>query len=131
MKGYLEHHDSWNPKTIQVVAFALTFLLVVVGVTAFAKVFTELANFASLGIFNKLLGGVFGVLKTVLIISIVLNLFQKINFGNLFIDKETLDKSIFYNPVREVSKMIYPSIEEWFTAFRSEGFHLDNPKEEE
>ncbi|WP_317046094.1 CvpA family protein [Flavobacterium psychrotolerans] len=104
MKSFLENHVSWNPKTIQVTAFALTFILVVVGVSALAKAFTVVANFASLGLFNKLFGGVFGVLKTILIISITLNLFQKINSHNTFAKKETLDKSIFYNPIRRFPK---------------------------
>ena len=127
-KAFLESHVSWNPKTIQVTAFALTFILVVLAVSVLAKSFTVIANFASLGIINKLLGGVFGVLRAVLIISITLNLFQKINAHNTFVEKETLDKSKLYNPIQKVSKMIYPSIEEWFTAFKKEEFQLENDK---
>jgi membrane protein required for colicin V production len=81
-----------------------------------------------LGVINKLLGGVFGVFRAILIISITLNLFQKINAHNTFVEKETLDKSKLYNPIQKVSKMIYPSIEEWFTAFKKEEFQLENDK---
>src|ERR1700712_1879607 len=62
MKAYLEHHVSWNPKTIQFAFFAFTFLLVIVAVSLLAKFLTGVANFASLGIFNKLLGGIFGMM---------------------------------------------------------------------
>lgn len=127
MKAYLENHGSWNPKTVQVVAFALTFILVVVGISLLGKIFTKLADFAALGLFNKLLGGIFGVLKTILMLSVLLNLFEKVNTNYAFAEKETLDHSIFYNPVRAVSKFIYPSIEEWFTAFKSEGFNPQDP----
>jgi len=126
MKAWLENHASWNPKTIQVAAFALTFLVVVVGISLLAKIFTKLADFAALGLFNKLLGGIFGVLKTILLLSVFLNLFEKVNAGNAFADKKTLDQSIFYHPVQKVSKFIYPSIEEWFTAFKSESFEPEN-----
>jgi membrane protein required for colicin V production len=44
------------------------------------------------------------------------------------VEKETLDKSKLYNPIQKVSKMIYPSIEEWFTAFKKEEFQLENDK---
>jgi len=128
MKGYIDSDGSWNPKTVQVTAFALTFILVVVGVSLLGKIFTKLADFAALGLFNKLLGGVFGVLKMILLLSIFLNLFEKINSNHTFADKETLDKSIFYHPVRAVSKFIYPSIEEWFTAFKSESFEAEKPE---
>lgn len=130
MKEYLENHGTWNPKTVQVAAFALTFILVVIVVSILGKFFTAVANFASLGIFNKLLGGFFGILKTILTISILLNLFQKINSGNTFADQKTLDDSIFFNPIQKVSKAIYPSIEDWFTAFKSEGFELEDPKKD-
>jgi len=128
MKGLIDSDGSWNPKTVQVTAFALTFILVVVGVSLLAKIFTKLADFAALGLFNKLLGGVFGVLKMILLLSVFLNLFEKINANNTFAEKETLDKSIFYHPVQKVSKFIYPSIEEWFTAFKSESFESENPE---
>jgi membrane protein required for colicin V production len=131
MKAYLEHHVSWNPKTIQVAAFALTFILVVIGVSLLARFFTSVANFASLGLYNKLLGGIFGILRTVLMLSIVLNLLQKINFDHTFVDQETMDESQLYHPVQEVSKSIYPAIEDWFTAFKSRGFELENTPENE
>ena len=118
MKVFLENHVSWNPKVIQILAFTLTFILVVVCVSALAKVFTTIANFAHLGLFNKLLGGFFGILRTVLVISISLNLFQKLNAHITLVEKETLDKSIFYNPIQKVSKIIYPPIGEWFAAFK-------------
>lgn len=129
-KAYLETHQSWSPKTIQVAAFAITFLLVVIGVSLLAKFFTGLANFASLGIFNKLLGGIFGMLKTVLIVSVALNLLQKINFDHTFVDAETMEESQLYHPIEEVSKAIYPAIADWFTAFKAKGFELENPRKE-
>lgn len=119
MKAFLESHVSWNPKTVQVLAFAFTFILVVVGVSALAKVFTTIANFAQLGLINKLIGGFLGVLRTILIISISLNLFQKLNTRVTFVEEETLNASIFYNPIQKISKMIYPSIEEWYHELKS------------
>jgi len=131
MKDFLEnHYASWNPKVVQVSAFALTFILVVVAVSTLAKVFTSIANFAALGIFNTILGGIFGVLKTILTISILLNLFQKINANETFLSKANQDKSVLFHPIRDVSRAIYPAIEEWFTAFKEDGFKLENPKED-
>ena len=68
-----------HQNTIQIVAFIITFILVVIGISLLAKFLTKMANLASLGIVNKVTGGVFGLLKTILILSISLNLFQKIN----------------------------------------------------
>lgn len=110
LSGFLH----WNPKTIQITAFILTFVLVVIAISLLAKFLTGIANFAQLGWINKLGGGFFRILKTILIVSIFLNLFEKININNYFAKKETLDKSIFYRPIQKTAGFIYPSIEKWY-----------------
>jgi membrane protein required for colicin V production len=114
MKSLIESHVHWSPKSIQITAFALTFILVVVGIYLLAKFFTTLANFASLGLINKFGGGVFGVIRMVLILSVSLNLFQKVNEKNTFSDKATLEKSLFFYPIIKISTFIYPMLGEWF-----------------
>lgn len=109
---------SWNPKTIAIWAFVLTFIGVVIGISLLAKFFTSIANFASLGLLNKIAGGVFGVLKMCLILSFVLALFQKINSNNTFAEKKTLDDSLFYNPILKISEFVYPVFEEWFEELK-------------
>ncbi len=119
VRSVIENHVSWNPKYIEVTAFGLTFILVVVGIILLAKLFTGIASFAQMGWLNTIAGGVFGILKMALILSILLNLFQKININNYFLSQETMDKSLFYNPIQETSKMIFPSIQEWYEAFKT------------
>ncbi len=118
VKEILAGFVRWNPKMIQIIAFILTFILIVVAISLLAKFLTKTANFAQLGWINKLGGGVFRVLKTVLIISIVLNLFEKINFDNTFAKKETLNKSLFYHPIQKTARFMYPSIEKWYDGLR-------------
>ena len=129
-KSYLEQHASWDPKTVQVVAFALTFMVVIVGVSMLAKVFTSIANFAFLGFANSIFGALLGLLRTVLVMSILLNLFQKINADHTIISKESKEKSKLFLPVKDVSKMIYPSISEWLEAFKSNEFQFENEEKE-
>lgn len=110
---------SWNPKYIKVTAFALTFIAVVVGIHLLAKFFTSIVDFAYLGWLNKLAGALFSILKTILALSVMFNIFQKINMNNLIVKKETLDTSIFYNPIQDISQFIYPTLEEWYLDFKN------------
>lgn len=119
-QAVIEGHVSWSPKTVQIVAFLLTFVLVVVGVSMLGKVFTTLANFASLGIMNKIGGGFFGLLKTVLILSVSLHFFHKFNERTGLVSKETLIESVFYYPTLEISGLIYPAFENWFMKLKEE-----------
>ncbi|MBP4138070.1 CvpA family protein [Flavobacterium geliluteum] len=128
MKDFLIKHVSWNPGTIQVVAFFLVFILVVVAVYLLAKFLTGIADFAQLGWLNNLGGGFFRVLKTILILSIIIALFEKVNFNNTFAKKETLDRSIFYNPIKKVAAFVYPSIEKWYETLKKK--HEEKPVED-
>lgn len=115
LKNILETKVSWEPKYIEITAFALTFLLVVVVIHLSAKLLTKIADFAYLGWMNKLAGAVFSMLKTILLLSIVILLFEKVNSNNILVKQETLDESIFYSPTKEIVAFIYPKIEEWYT----------------
>jgi membrane protein required for colicin V production len=112
-RDFMSGFVHWNPKTIQVTAFLITFLIVVIAISLLAKFLTSIADFAKLGLINKLSGGFFRLLKTILILSVFLNLFEKINFNNTFAKKETLDQSLFYRPIQKTAGFFYPSIEKW------------------
>ena len=118
-----------NPKYIEIIAFAITFLLVVVGIHLLAKVFTSILSLAYLGWLNKLGGAVFSLLKTILMLSVVISLFQKININYILVKEETLNNSIFYNPIQEVSKFMYPSLEKWYEEFKEKAKSEDDKKQ--
>ena len=120
VREVVSSHVSWSPKKIEIIAFGLTFILVVIAIHLLAKIFTGIMDFAFLGWINKLAGGFFSVVKTILLLSIVFNLFQKININNLLVKEETFNKSIFYNPIQETSKFIYPKLQTWYDDFKKE-----------
>jgi membrane protein required for colicin V production len=117
-KELLSGFVHWNPKTIQIIAFIITFLIVVVLISLLGKFLTKIANFAQLGWINKAGGGFFRMLKMVLLISVFLNFFEKMNYNNFLAKKETLDKSLFFHPIQKTAVFIYPSIEKWYTDFK-------------
>lgn len=107
---FLMSKVEWNEKTINITAFAITFIIIVLAISLAGKALTKLADFAALGLFNKLLGGVFGALKIGLILSIVLIIFDKMNKSILFVDKNNIESSTLYNPVKSLAPIIFPSI---------------------
>ena len=113
VKDFLEGFVRWNPQTVQITAFVLTLILVVIGVHFLAKISTKIADFAFLGWANKLAGGIFSILKTTLLIGIVLNLVQKINVENQLISQEKQDKSVFYRPILDTTAFLMPMVTKW------------------
>ncbi len=107
---FLESKVDWDEKTINIVAFAITFVIIVLAISLAGKALTKLADFAALGILNKLLGGVFGVLKIGLILSVLLIVFNKLNNTLPFMEQEDLEDSMLYKPVKSIVPMIFPNL---------------------
>lgn len=107
---WLKNSVSWDEKYIKLAAFAGTFIVIIIAIALLGKILTKIADFASLGILNKLLGGVFGALKIGLILSVIFIFFGKINDTIPFIKKESLEESILCKPVKKIAPMIFPSI---------------------
>ena len=107
---FLKEAVSWSQEYISLAAFAATFIIIIVTISLLGKMLTKLADFAALGIINKILGGVFGAIKIGLILSVVFIFFGKMNDTIPFVKKETLDESILYAPVKKIAPTIFPSI---------------------
>lgn len=107
---FLQDKTNWNEKTINITAFAITFVIIVLVIALAGKALTKLADFASLGILNKLLGAVFGVLKIGLILSVILIVFDSMNSTIPFASEDELEESVLYKPVKSLAPMLFPSI---------------------
>jgi membrane protein required for colicin V production len=107
---FLKESVSWSEEYVSLAAFAGTFIIIIIAIAFLGKILTKLADFASLGVINKILGGVFGALKIGLILSVVFIFFGKINDTIPFIEKKTMEESILYEPVKKVAPTIFPSI---------------------
>ena len=107
--NFLKDSVQWEEKYISIVAFAVTFFIIVIAIALLGKIFTKMANFASLGVLNKLLGGIFGILKFGVILSILLIIFDKLNRTIPFTSKDITKESVLYEPVRDLAPMLFPN----------------------
>ncbi len=101
---------DWSDQTFRIVSFALTFLTIVIIIIIIGKILTKLADITALGLANKLMGGVFSVLKSALILSIIFVFFGRVNDTLPFVQEETLNESTFYHPIKDIVPTIFPSI---------------------
>lgn len=117
-ESFLARHGFAGQKWIGVIAFVVTFVGVILAMDLLAKVLTKVANLTPLGLVNNVLGAALGILKSILILSIALNLLEKVNAGRDFVSQKTLDGSELYQPTQKVAQWIYPSITAWFRTYR-------------
>jgi len=107
---FLENKFDLEQKYINSIAFAITFVIIVIAIALAGKALTKLANFAALGLLNKLLGGLFGALKIGLILSIILIVFDTMNKAVVFADKDDLENTVLYKPIKSLAPLIFPDI---------------------
>ncbi len=110
LSDLLAERVTWNIQYVNLTAFAITFILVVFLISLAGKFLTSIANLAMLGILNKLIGGIFGVLKVAFIVSVILMFFHSTEEDVQVVDEETLEESLLYGPVRSIAPAIIPSI---------------------
>ncbi len=108
--GYVERFVDWPKGAMKLTAFALTFILVVILVSIAGKLLTKIADYAALGILNKILGGAFGILKMAFIASVIIIFIEALNRNITMIKQETLDASLLYNPVRRIAPTVLPNV---------------------
>jgi membrane protein required for colicin V production len=98
--------------TFTYVSSFLMFLIVAVGIFFLAKLFEGLVNIAALGVFNKILGALFGLLKYVFLISVLLYFFNPVDTEHHFISSDKKAESKLYYPLLKVSQTVLPVMKE-------------------
>jgi len=107
--SHLAENFNWSEQTTQLAAFAVTFLVIVILISLAGKALTKIADFAMLGIINKILGGVFTVIKIAFILSVVFMFLNASNFVSI-VSEEQKEESALYEPISSLAPMIMPHI---------------------
>lgn len=107
---WLAEKTSWTEQVINLSAFAITFIIIVVAVSMAGKILTKIADFAMLGIINKIAGAVFAVLKYAFLLSVVIMFLNAANERIGFVSEEAMEESLLFSPVRSIAPAILPSI---------------------
>lgn len=107
--NFLADRVSWDENYITIVSFAITFGIIVLIIASIGKLFTKIADFASLGLLNKLLGGIFGVLKIGLILSIILLVLNRLDRTIPFISEKQQENAILHEPIKNLAPTLFPN----------------------
>lgn len=114
MFEYLSTYIELELAYLQLASYGLTFILIVMVVTLSGKVLTLLVKMVALGLVNRLMGALFGSLKSLLILSVLLLFFDRINRQFSVVSTKVLESSILYSPILQKSNEVYPNLLEEF-----------------
>lgn len=108
---YLSNYVDWSPSILKLTSFLGLFIAVAIVINLLGKLLTKLLDIAALGLFNRILGGLFGLLKLALSL-VVLHVFLDYVVSVLNVKQlpDFLESSIVFETSREIYKFIMPQV---------------------
>ncbi|WP_372947347.1 CvpA family protein [Mariniphaga sp.] len=110
---FLTKNFNLETEYLNIISFIVTFIVIVILVHIVGSSVNKLIEVAMLGVMNKMAGLVFGILRSALVLSIILLVFDKIDKDVEIISQEAKTESRLYEPVRKLAPSIFPFIKIW------------------
>ena len=101
---------TWNEAVCSVVAYAVIFIIVALGLILLAKLLTKAVKKITLGWANRLLGGLFGMLKWSVIVLIVVLCIHRLDKQFNFISQDLKDQSVVYMQAAPIAEKMWQNI---------------------
>lgn len=97
-----------DTRYLPVIAFAMTLLGVIIGVFMLGKALEKLVNLLALKFVNKVLGSLFSVLKTGVILGALLLVLESVDQRASILPAEVTENSLLYHPITNTMKKGIP-----------------------
>lgn len=95
---------------LPLLAFALTFVCIIICVAWIGKLLTKLAKVILLGFLNRLLGALFGACKWLVICGVLIWILGQINVFVPFLPDEVTKNSLFFEPLQNLGAYLFEQI---------------------
>lgn len=89
-----------SPEWMGLLSFLLTFIIIVVLIFLLAKILDKALKMVALGLVNRILGLIFGVIKYALIVSVLMYFFHNLNQRFAFVSESIMQESLLWKPLQ-------------------------------
>lgn len=118
--AFINDTTGYHSKYLNVIAFFVTFIVIVVLIHVLGKVLDTVIKAVALGFLNRLAGIIFGVIKTAVILSIFLILFDTVDENVHLLPSAQKSESKIYAPLKRLVPTLFPFIKLWDTSFMTQ-----------
>ena len=115
VSDWIAQYITASEQVLRLVAFALILVLVFLVLAALGKMLEGVIKLVMLGWLNKLLGVVFALLKTGLIVGLVIMAFSSLNDSFKFVQESVLNESIMSPPLKKLAFEVFPYLKDMLT----------------
>ena len=111
MMSFMESFFGLGKEILPIFGFLITFIIALIIFHFLALLVDKFVSLIALGWLNKLLGGAISLVKYVLFVSILMNLFDLANLRLDLFDTDFQTESKLYKPLKRVAPTILPFID--------------------
>lgn len=104
---------GYHSEHLTTIAFLVTFIAIVIIIHILGKVLDNAIKAVVLGFLNRLAGIIFGVIKTAVILSIFLLLFDTVDENVHILPSGQKAQSKVYSPLKQLVPTLFPFIKLW------------------
>ena len=112
--------DQWihpDQTTIAILAFAVTFLVVLYGVILGGRLTEKIIKIVLLGWINRLLGAIFSLVKMTFILSVCIWILLAMDHLWPFFPHQDAHNSIFFAPVEQIAHHVFPYLRNFLSSY--------------
>ncbi len=111
--NWLQHDMGLKSSNIRLIAYIVTFVIVVVLIYLLGRFMTGVVKTVGLGIVNRLAGALLGIAKGLLIASFLFLLFARIDPNESLFTTEHKKGSVLYKPVSVIAPAVIPLLQKY------------------
>ena len=115
VSDWVAQYITASDQVLKLVSFGIILVLVFLALAALGKALEGVFKLVMLGWLNKLLGVVFALLKTGLIVGLVIMAFSSLNDNFKFVQESVLNESILYPPLKKIAFEVFPYLKDMLT----------------
>ena len=115
VSGWIAQYITASEQALRLVAFALILVLVFLVLAALGKMLEGVVRLVMLDWLNRILGVVFAMLKTGLIVGLAIMVFDSLNDNLKIVEDAVLNESILYPPLKKTAFEVFPYLKDMLT----------------
>ena len=105
---WLGQHIEAAENVLKLISIVIIMIAVFAGLALIGKLLEGLIKFVMLGWVNKLLGVVFALLKTGLIVGLLIMVFCSLNNNLHLVSDDILAESVLFTPLKNIAYTVFP-----------------------
>ena len=99
-----------DPATLKIISLVVAWIGISVGIFFLAKLFEGLVKIVALGVFNKIGGAIFGLMKYAIIVGVFLFFLNKVNISFSWFNDDLKADSFLYYPLLKMATALFTAL---------------------